>query len=297
MRHGIALAGLLIALGSSATLAQNREQKAPQLAPNRLSSIGDSMTRATDAELPFSNHWASWANGYRNFWTWFFGLTDVNSHNQRITRNFGSHGRRNFIAAHNGHDSRDFAGQAATSVSNQATYVTVLLGHNDVCAESYDRIPTDGEFEANMRAGFEVLRDGLPDGATVQVVGMVDVVQLHELGGDLTAWGFLDCRVLWATTLLDLFPCGTVLSPANSEADRAYARSRNQAFNGILEELTREFQVRDSHHHYHYTAAASEYRFSPGDVSWLDCFHPSARGQRKLAEQTWSTGAFAEFDR
>jgi hypothetical protein len=33
--------------------------------------------------------------------------------------------------------------------------------------------------------------------------------------------------------------------------------------------------------------------FEPDDVSHLDCFHPSAEGQAKLAEVTWNDGPFA----
>ena len=66
-----------------------------QLPPCRLASIGDSIVEAIDAEVYGANHWASWANGYHGSWQWLFGLTNVNSHNQRITDEFGRWGRRN----------------------------------------------------------------------------------------------------------------------------------------------------------------------------------------------------------
>jgi hypothetical protein len=103
----VTLLGTLIA--GSAAFADNDPG---QLVPKRLSSIGDSITVAINAEMPLENNWASWVNGYHGFWQWLFGLTDVNSHNQRITETFGWSGRRNYMEAASGADSFDFGEQA-----------------------------------------------------------------------------------------------------------------------------------------------------------------------------------------
>lgn len=268
---------------------------AQQLTPNRLSSTGDSITEAIDSELPLANHWASWANGYSNFWTRLFGLADVKSHNQRVDFFIHPGGRANFMEAKSGADSYDFPGQALQSVGHQASYVTVFMGHNDVCQNDFADIPTDAEFEANIRTGLESLRTGLPVGATVYVVGIVDIYKLWELGDELTALGLLDCELLWSLTLLELFPCGTMLSPLNSEADRQFTRGRNIAFNQILANLVDEYRQADPEHVYAYTDSIFETEFVADDVSWIDCFHPSPLGQRKLAHKTWNVGPFADF--
>jgi lysophospholipase L1-like esterase len=271
------------------------QTKAPQLAPKRLSSTGDSITEAIDAELPLANHWASWVNGYHGFWEWLFGLTDVYSHNQRITKNFGFWGRKNYMEAKSGADMPDFPAQAAASVSHQAWYLTVFMGHNDVCGNDFADIPTDAEFEADFRAGMENLRTGLPPGATIYVVGIVDIYQLWQTARDKKALGIVDCEVLWATTLLDLFPCGTMLSPLNSEADRLFTRGRNFAFNEILKTVTDEYNQNDSNHYYYYTNETFNYKFVESQVSDIDCFHPSARGQRDLSALTWQWGPFSAY--
>ena len=96
---------ILIALAVSAafiSLPSAGFAKDPQRTPKRLSSTGDSITEAINAEEfnPFifitPNHWASWANGYRGFWEWLLGRTNVNSHNQRITSQFGRRNRKNY---------------------------------------------------------------------------------------------------------------------------------------------------------------------------------------------------------
>ncbi|MGB4547754.1 MAG: SGNH/GDSL hydrolase family protein [Syntrophales bacterium] len=272
------------------------ESKANQLKPKRLSSIGDSMTEAIDAELPAANHWASWANGYHGFWEWLLGLTDVCSHNQRITKNFGSSGRANYMEAKSGADMEtDFVGQTLRSVSRTPTYVTVLMGHNDVCGDTFADIPTDAVFEAKFREGLTHLRNGLPKGATIYVVGIVDIYRLREAAGDKKALGIVDCKVLWATSLLRLFPCGTMLNPLLTEAQRQYTRDRNMGFNAILKRVTEKYNADDPDHHYVYTDAVFNFKFGEFHVSDIDCFHPSAPGQKELSEITWTNGPFKAY--
>ena len=280
---------------ASSAAAQGKD---PQLVPNRLASTGDSITEAINAEEfnPFiietPNHWASFVNGYHGFWENFFGRTDVNSHNQRISAEFGTAGRTNFINALSGANSTDLAGQAASSVSQQATYVTLFMGHNDVCDDTFAGIPTDAEFEANVRAALDQYQASLPDGATIYLIGLVDIYSLWELGDQLNALGIIPCELLWTTTLFNLFPCGTMLSPANTEADRQFTRGRNIAFNQILERLAAEYQTYDLHHYYVYSDVVFETQFASSQVSDFDCFHPSAEGHVELAEATWGDGPF-----
>ncbi len=274
--------------------------KDPQRVPKRLSTVGDSITEAINAEEfnPFifitPNHWASWANGYRGFWEWLLGRTNVKSHNQRISSKFGSRRRKNFMEAVSGADSFDIAPQMAGSVSHSADYVTLFMGHNDVCQNSFADIPTDAEFEANVRAGFDQLVAGLPNGATVYTLGLVDIYKLWELGPQLSGALGISCELIWATTLLGIFPCGTMLNPLNSEADRQYTRSRNIAFNEILEDLVAEYDANDPHHYWQYTSMAFDTDFVPSEVSPFDCFHPSAAGQKRLSRESWEAGPFAD---
>ena len=280
---------LCLVLMSSLAFAQG---KARQLMPNRLSSTGDSITEAIDAELPAANHWASWVNGYHGFWEWLFGLTDVNSHNQRINRIPRITGRKNYMEAKSGADMFDFPGQAVKSVSHKASYVTVLMGQNDVCQDHPADIPSDAVFEAKFRKGMVTLKKGLKAGATIYVVGIVDIYRLWQVAQDKKALGIVDCEVLSTATLLGLFPCGTMLNPLSSEADRLATRTRIIGFNEILRRVTEEFNNSDPNHYYIYTDEVFKYKFGESDVSDIDCFHPSATGQRDLSEITWREGPF-----
>jgi lysophospholipase L1-like esterase len=272
-----------------------------QLLPCRLASIGDSITEAIDAEAYGANHWASWANGYYGFWQWLFGLSNVNSHNQRISATFRRDcrfRRKNFMEAESGADSFDLFQQAQAAVAHGATYVPWLMGHNDICQDYESEIPTEAEFEDNVRAALEELKN-LPDGATIYVVGMVDVPSLYEVAEDKKALGIVDCEVLWFFTFFELFPCGTILGPLRTDIDRDAMRQRImggdgfEGFNPILQRLVSEFSSVDKDHNYYYTNDVFDFSNSPAftedHVSDLDCFHPSALGQFVLSFITWDT--------
>ena len=276
-------------------LAAGAFAKDPQLKPKRLASIGDSITEAIDAEVYGANHWASWANGYHGFWQWLFGLSDVDSHNQRITEIFGSRGRKNFMEAESGADSFDLPDQAMQAVAHGATYVPWLMGQNDICQDHEEDIPTAKQFEMNARAALTKLSTGLPSGSTIYIVGMVDVPHLYDIAKDKKALGILDCEVLWFFTLFELFPCGTVLGPLRTDADRDQMRERIIGFNAILQNLVVEFDTNDSHHHYFYTDDVFYYDFLESQVSDLDCFHPSPDGQEELSRITWEAGDGPNF--
>jgi len=171
------------------------------------------------------------------------------------------------------------------------------MGHNDVCQNHFSEIPTDEQYEAKFRGGMENLRKGLPDGATIYIVGIVDIYHLWEMAQDKKALGIVNCDVIWATSAVEIYPCATMLSPCNSETDRLYARSRNIAFNEILKRVTEEYNQADPKHYYFYTEEVFNYPFVESQVSDIDCFHPSASGQKELAEMTWNAGPFGAYQK
>lgn len=276
------------------------QEMPPRREPLRLSSLGDSITEAVNAEEidPFDfglsrNRWASWANGYTKDWDTLLDRTDVNSHNQRIDALFGEEGRKNKAPAKIGADSEDLLKQAMKAVKNRADYVPILMGQNDICGDDPSEIPTDEEFETNFRAGFDALALGLPPGATVYVLGIVDIYRLWQIGDELEALGVIDCEDAW-DLLGDKAPCGTMLDPDNSEEDRQATRSRIVAFNTILEQLVAEYSASDPQHYWQFSDTSFTTDFDEDHVSEIDCFHPSAEGQELIAEETWVTGPFAE---
>jgi lysophospholipase L1-like esterase len=292
-RHAVWIPGrlTLVILVASLAAGPAAALEPGQSKPKRLYSNGDSITRAFDADFPADNVNLSWVNGYFGFWQWLFGLPNVRSHNQRISANWGSRNRKNWIAAENGARVDDLASQSSGAAGRNVTYATVMLGGNDVCRDSIADLPTDAEFEAEFRAGMETLLGNLPDGATVQVAAIPDVKRLYDVGQDKTALGIVDCELLWALTILG-FPCGSMLSPFNSEADRLYVQSRNVGYNQILADVTADLALQHPAKFLDYSAATFTEPFTAGDISDIDCFHPSWEGEEKISRAVWFDGPF-----
>jgi lysophospholipase L1-like esterase len=289
MRLRGALAFVIVVLGAATAGAQLLPGQAQ---PKKLYSNGDSITRAFDANVPADNLNNSWVNGYFGFWEQLFGLPNVKAHNQRITANFGSSGRTNVIAAVNGARIDDLAAQASGAAGRGVTYATVMLGGNDVCRDSIADLPTDAQIDADFRAGMANLLAQLPSNATIQVVGIPNIKRLYDVGKNKSALGIADCEVLWAATVLG-FPCGSMLSPFNSEADRLYVQSRNVGYNTILRNVTLELDAANPE--FLFYADAYSFNFVENEISNIDCFHPSWRGQRTLSREIWNQGPFRTF--
>lgn len=288
MRRGTSFLFLFLLSATPAVALEPR-----QSAPKALVSFGDSITRAFDATLPADNLNQSWANGTHGFIERLFGLPDVKSHNQRISANFGDSGRRNVVLARNGAKVGSLDDQAAQAAGKGYTYATVLMGGNDVCRDTIAELPTDMEFAVDAAVGLVELFNNLPDGATVQVAAIPDVKSLYDIGIDKTALGIIDCKRLWDLTA-EGFPCGSMLSPDNTEADREYVQQRNIQYNNILHFLT----LIGAHHYTNlfisWTDKTFTYPFSADDVSNIDCYHPSSQGQRTIARETWNDGPFKD---
>ena len=118
------------------------------------------------------------------------------------------------------------------------------------------------------------LTQGLPD-ALIYVLSIPDLyrvwLMLHD-DSDVTAgWGRIR-------------PCRSMFAKLNSEKDRLKVRRVNTDFNEILEKVCGEYpNCRFDGH------AVYEGVYLASDVG-ADYFHPSARGQRELAEASWKTG-------
>jgi lysophospholipase L1-like esterase len=264
--------------------------KPPRLDPIRLYSIGDSITRAFDAYGIGDNVAVSWVNGFHGFWEELFGVPDIYSQSQRITDVYGSAGRSNVIAAQNGARWDDALNQAQDVVSEDPTYVTIMLGGNDVCRDSIGQLPSDAEIQGHVQATLDFLDLTLSAGATVLVVGIPDVKLLYDVA--LAEKGLLgiSCEDIWTTTALG-FPCGSMLSPSNTEADRLFVQSRNFAYNDVIEIEVSVKNATSRRVYYHFLDAESV-AFTGDHISSIDCFHPSAEGQELLSELTWSQGPF-----
>lgn len=281
---------LQLALLAWAAGASCLPAKPARLAPLRLYAIGDSISTAFDAWLPADNPALSWVNGYHGSFEELFGIPDIQSHNQRITAAYGSGGRKNVSRAENGARWEDALDQAQDVAAKAPTYVTILLGGNDVCRDSIEDLPPVAEIQGHVVATLDFLDLALPTGATVLVAGIPDLKRLYEVARDEKSLLGIDCEEIWATPVLG-FPCGSMLSPDNSESDRLFVQSLNFAYNDAIRAAVVARNANSRRAYYRFVDLESV-PFGGDDISSIDCFHPSDEGEALLSEVIWSAGPF-----
>src|SRR5215212_4012581 len=98
--------------------------------PASMAALGDSITRAYDVCCSYGDHpGQSWSTGY----AWYDGIT---SHYERIKRAKPSIAGHAYNEAVTGAKMATAADQADSAVRHGASYVTILLGANDLCTSS-----------------------------------------------------------------------------------------------------------------------------------------------------------------
>jgi lysophospholipase L1-like esterase len=257
---------LLLAFVAAVLAAAPAASAQPSL-PDSIAGIGDSITRAADVCCWYGDHpGQSWSTGGGAF-------DGIRSHYERVRAlNPGIQGH-NFNDARSGAKMRDAQAQAQTAIAQQAGYVTILMGANDVCTSSPSTMTSVSDFHAQFAVAMRVLADELPAGSHVFVSSIPNVYRLWQLFDDNVV-----AQLVWSVAQI----CQSMLSPTNTEQDRQFVLARVQAFNQVLAEVCSQYPICRFDDY-----AAFNYQFSASQVSRLDYFHPSLAGQAALASLTW----------
>ena len=158
-------------------------------------------------------------------------------------------------------------------MAQQAQYVTILIGADDVCTGSISSMTTTAQFTASFQSTMSTLESGLPPGVHIFVSSIPNIYGLWSvLHGNPVA------QTVWSVANI----CQSMLSTANTDAQRQQVVTQEQADNAALS------QVCGLYANCRWDGYATfDYQFSPADVSTLDYFHPSQMGQGVLAALTW----------
>ncbi|MDX3095779.1 GDSL-type esterase/lipase family protein [Streptomyces sp. ME01-24h] len=229
--------------------------------PASLAALGDSITRAFDAcgiltDCPD----LSWATGSRR---------SVASVAARVLAKPAS---QSWNLAASGAKMRDLPAQAKKAVGLRPQQVTILMGANDACARSTDRMTPVAEYRRDFSAALRTLSSGLPK-AQVFVASVPDLMRLWEVGRQNVLG-----RQVWKLGL-----CPSMLGDAESmstaaQKRRQTVRERVMAYNAALrQECARHERCRYD------GGVVFDYRFTRKELSPWDWFHPSEEGQAKLA--------------
>ena len=250
MQRQLSRSGLL--LGIVLALSAILPAQADALAyPRVMAATGDSITRAFNTGwVPFTdNPAASWSTG---------SDTRVQSHYLRLRAASG----RSITAYNNarsGAKMADLNRQMNLAVSQGATYVTVLMGANDVCTSSEGSMTSVQTFTAQFRTAMDTVTSAQPN-VKVYVVSIPDIHHLWEILHN--NWF---ARAAWWTFGI----CQSMLVAFNDALASVCAAYRQCLFDGY---------------------AGFRTQFSASDVSTRDYFHPSIAGQAKAAAVTWRNG-------
>jgi lysophospholipase L1-like esterase len=255
-------ASALVAAGATPALgaAPTPEKLNP---PDRITSMGDSITRGFHtagllADVPNN----SWSTG---------GNTTVNSLYNRIRAENPTATSTN--RAVTGARMVGLEGQARTALGDDPDVVTILLGANDACTSTEATMTPVATYEAQFRAGMEVLRTGAPD-TQILVASVPNIYRLWEIGrnsfGARFAWGLYSiCQSMLAN------PGSTATA---DEARRVRVRQRVIDYNATLARVCAEY----IHCRFDGNAAFNT-PFLLSDMSTIDYFHPNVAGQAKAA--------------
>ncbi len=238
--------------------------------PREMAALGDSITRAFAAcgrggDCPET----SWATG---------STEHLGSHAQRL-------GLDDPDSSHNlavsGARVAGLASQVEAAVRVGPDYVTVLIGANDACAAEEAAMTSVEEYTRTFDDALDALVRALPD-ARILVLSVPDRARLWEVCKDRA-----DVRGVWESSGV----CPSMLADptdtsAAAQARRDRVRGRPQAYNAAMAAACDRHAPRCRYDH----NAVFDYRSDPDDVSTVDYFHPSQRGQAALVQVAWDAG-------
>lgn len=196
--------------------------------------------------------------------------------------------------------------------------VYVLLGGNDICNRDKSTTadptatlyPVSQWHDAAVK-GLTALAENLPEGATVRFLSMPRVDLLFETLSTTRVpirWdspigpisGSTTCKDLWSLTAQEANGICKIVTTELDANKRKQIGKRVDEYNASLAEEVRRFDTdaalnpKRIHFQSDWHGSIDEgneinssigtYKFSPNEVSRLDCFHPSVLGQQHIAE-------------
>jgi lysophospholipase L1-like esterase len=238
----------------------------PPPLPASMAALGDSITRAYDVCCSYGDHpGQSWSTGY----AWYDGIS---SHYERIKRIKPSLAGHVYNDAVTGSKMARAPSQAAMAHTQGASYVTILLGANDLCTSSPSTMTSTDSFQRDFETAMATLAQ-----ESSRRIFVSSIPNIHQL------WEVLHTNALARTVWASAQICQSMLGATRNSVDRGLVVEREKDFNRILAEVCGWYE------NCRWDGGATyNYQFSASQVSPLDFFHPSLSGQAALARVTWA---------
>ena len=291
---------------------------ADPISPSNLFNIGNSIGEGSAAynDIGAIHHETVWSSG-------FDSNDSVYTLNERFedrnpTNYYENNAARDdiFNRADEGDEMDDFVEQAEEVVaavrdtpSGKAGMITVFLGNNDVCTGEVGTMTDPASFEAQYRAGLDVLAaSDATQHAYIHVSGIPDIYWLWiaKRSSDwcrLFVWPFVPCKELLENPENDCASGGSDLDPDNIHPDdgencirrkRFHAAIRDD-YNKILRDVLAEYRDNGLLPKAYYVDIF-DIQFDGSHVNSGDCFHPSEEGHQTLAQEHWCRSLWGQDD-
>lgn len=269
----IALAAVTMVTAVFALITPTPANAAPPY-PRVMAATGDSMTRAFDA------NWLCFLQDCPRY-SWSTGTSSaVYSHYRRLLPVSPQLYGHAYNDARSGARMTHLAGQLTTAANQGAEYVTILMGANDVCTSSIGTMTPVATFEAQFRTALGSFTAARPR-ARVFVSSIPNIYRL---------WALFHTNPLAVAIWQQFGICQSMLNVTNTETQRQQVLTRLKADNAALARVCAEFrQCRWDNYATYLT------NFSTSDVSTVDYFHPSVRGENRLASVTWAASYWSSL--
>ena len=244
--------------------------------PNSIASTGDSITRAFNTgTIPFTDAVAnSWSTGTN---------ATVQSQYTRILSQNPLISGHNYNDAVTGAVMADLNGQVTNVNSQGVSYVTILLGANDACADTEAQMTPVATYRAQFQTAMNTLTAGSPD-ARIFVLSVPNIYNL---------WAILKDNASARSTWSLLGICQSMLANPLS-TDQADVDRRNRVRQRVVDYNTQLAEVCATSIHCRFdNNAAFNTDFVPSDITTRDYFHPTIAGQTKIASVSY--GATYDF--
>ena len=238
-----------------------------------MASIGDSVSKAYNAESFFSNESLNWSSGLgpkknKNGETF-------SSHYRKIQKMFPDKKVEAINVAIPGSTTRSLKRQVKKLLKKgkRIDYATILTGANNLCRIRKNHDEKINKMQLEMKNAVQKLIDHNPK---IKIV-LVPIPNLESLYDAMKEKR--KCRRIWNFVPL----CKQFLRKKISQEKRDEFLNRVEKANKGLEKVANEYKD-----NVFFNIHLSFIEFGEESISNLDCFHPNKQGQSLISEYTWN---------
>jgi lysophospholipase L1-like esterase len=285
--------------------------------PLNLFNIGDSIGEgeAADSTIGEVQHDTVWSTGYKpddivySLNERFENFCPTNYYENNAVRDATfNHAVSGAVMADFATQANEVVSSAITTPSDKAGMVTILLGNNDVCASSLDSMTDPVVFEAQYRAGLDILAAStVTKNAYIHVSSIPAIYWLwnamRENNWCLFIWNWVPCENLLNNPDNDCGSGNSHLDPGTIHSDdgpncvrrKEFHAKIRDIYNPILRYVLQEY-ITDGRLPNAYFVDIFDFQFEAEHINDGDCFHPSIEGHALLAQEEWSRSPWGAND-